>query len=345
MVNEMLDEAYERLSKSGPEFQGWLSNHGPMAADALIRIGCAEAVPGWIDNYKRRLEDFPTPRWRITEKDWQEYLGDPSRLGDWLELFSRQMKSEPWKDVLARWWPRLIVGSMASATHGLIRTGHAVRALGEIETPTRLTELGHALGYWAARWQKAPSHLPLGGSSDIGSALEQLFALGIDGGIRTQMRHLENDAGWAEAVGSIQVPARADAVPQALEALVNEAVQRYLRWAHGNAVMLVHCATAPRAAALALSALPIELWLLTFEHVWVTTAAIISAYRPPEEHRFELDSVHDLSDLRIAELASEHGDEHVIKFAEVAIECRQRGVLEAPLAAARAIDLIEPARG
>ena len=29
-----LDEAYQRLHATGPEFDGWLSNHGPMAAEA-----------------------------------------------------------------------------------------------------------------------------------------------------------------------------------------------------------------------------------------------------------------------------------------------------------------------
>jgi hypothetical protein len=30
-----LDEAYERLHATGPEFDGFLSNHGPMAAEAM----------------------------------------------------------------------------------------------------------------------------------------------------------------------------------------------------------------------------------------------------------------------------------------------------------------------
>jgi hypothetical protein len=34
-----LDEAYERLHATGPEFDGWLSNHGPMAAEAMVRTG------------------------------------------------------------------------------------------------------------------------------------------------------------------------------------------------------------------------------------------------------------------------------------------------------------------
>ncbi|MGW8882260.1 questin oxidase family protein, partial [Streptomyces mirabilis] len=36
-----LDEALERLHSSGPERNGWLSNHGPMAVEALVRHGQA----------------------------------------------------------------------------------------------------------------------------------------------------------------------------------------------------------------------------------------------------------------------------------------------------------------
>jgi hypothetical protein len=38
-----------------------------------------------------------------------------------------------------------------SATHPVIRVGHAVRALESGENAPRLTELAHGLGYWAAR--------------------------------------------------------------------------------------------------------------------------------------------------------------------------------------------------
>lgn len=39
-----LDEALERLHASGPERNGWLSNHGPMAVEALVRNGQAPTV-------------------------------------------------------------------------------------------------------------------------------------------------------------------------------------------------------------------------------------------------------------------------------------------------------------
>lgn len=52
-------------------------------------------------------------------------------------------------------------------------------------------------------------------------------------------------------------------VPAALDALVDAAVTHYEQWAHGNPVMLVHAATAPRAASLVLQALPEDLWIPT----------------------------------------------------------------------------------
>ena len=44
-----LDEAYQRLHATGPEFDGWLSNHGPMAAEAMVRGGQADRVHRWLD--------------------------------------------------------------------------------------------------------------------------------------------------------------------------------------------------------------------------------------------------------------------------------------------------------
>ncbi len=71
MNSESLDEAYERLKNTGPEFKGWLSNHGPMAADALIRIGHEDDLASWIEGYKTRLDERPRERWRFEERDWQ----------------------------------------------------------------------------------------------------------------------------------------------------------------------------------------------------------------------------------------------------------------------------------
>ena len=56
-----LDEAYERLHVTGPEFDGFLSNHGPMAAEAMVRHGQSGLVApgstgtcaGWRDDHRQ----------------------------------------------------------------------------------------------------------------------------------------------------------------------------------------------------------------------------------------------------------------------------------------------------
>lgn len=58
-TTDVLDETYDRLRSTGPEFEGWLSNHGPMAADALLRVGHGEEVEPWLDAYMARLEEAP----------------------------------------------------------------------------------------------------------------------------------------------------------------------------------------------------------------------------------------------------------------------------------------------
>ena len=144
-----LDEAYRRLHVTGPEFAGWLSNHGPMAAEAMVRRGHAGAVHRWLDGYMRRLEEFPRGTGPIGA-DWQPALGDPRRVADWTVYFTREITEQPWREVLRTWWPRLLPGVVAAATHGVIRVGHAVRALNEDgEDADHLTELAHGLAYWA----------------------------------------------------------------------------------------------------------------------------------------------------------------------------------------------------
>ena len=142
-VTGTLDEAYQRLHATGPEFDGWLSNHGPMAAEAMVRHGHADRVHRWLDVYMRRLDEFPRGSGQIGAS-WQEALGDPRRIADWTAYFRREVAEQPWRLVLETWWLRLLPGVAAAATHGVIRVGHAVRALTEDgEDTDHLTELAH----------------------------------------------------------------------------------------------------------------------------------------------------------------------------------------------------------
>ncbi len=146
-----LGEALQRLPASGPEFRGFLSNHGPMAVEAMVRNGQARRVHRWLDTYENRLEGVPGARTRITDANWQEALGGPGRVTDWTAYFTDLVAERPWREVLAEWWPRLLPGIAGAATHPVIRVGHAVRSLlAEGADAPRIAELTHAPGYWAA---------------------------------------------------------------------------------------------------------------------------------------------------------------------------------------------------
>lgn len=66
-----------------------------MVADALIRMGRADAVEKWVDGYLPRLEDPPAVRWGMTEADAPQALGQADRVGDWCALFLRGASAHP----------------------------------------------------------------------------------------------------------------------------------------------------------------------------------------------------------------------------------------------------------
>ena len=364
-----LDEAYERLHTTGPEFDGWLSNHGPMAAEAMVRHGHAGQVHRWLDGYMARLEEFPRGGGPIGD-GWQDALGDPRRIADWTAYFRREVNERPWRQVLGTWWPRLLPGVAAAATHGVIRVGHAVRALTQDgEDAEHLAELAHGLAYWAARWQQVPgtpateslrttTHTPAtaGSAGPAGTAptagLTITDALAAvpriadqTGGIRDRLGRLTELPGWAAALTPPQVPASAGELGPWLAGLVDAATIRYLRYGHGNGVMLVHSATAPNAILRTLPALDRQLWAPSVAAAWAAVAALTSIYAPASAAA-QTALPGPPSGPQAAEeafaRAVEHGDEHVIKFADTAADVFARtGDPSALAAAIRATHLIE----
>ena len=333
-MNDVLDEAYGRLHRMGPEWsEDELTNHGPMAAEVLVRRGQADAVERWVDRYIRRLDPLPSATAAITEADWTEALGDGRRVGDWVRFFERQLAEHPWREVLATWWERLLPGILAGTTHGVIRVSHAVRALlahpeTEPETPATLTELAHGLAFWASRSQPLPPVPPPAGAADPAAALDSFHASAArTGGWRTGSVSSAGPTGWSSAVAALRPAGSPDEVRDRLADLVTAASQRYLRYGHGSPVLLVHLATAPNAVLHSLPALPTALWQPSLTAVWTTTAAIFSAYAPPDPA--PIDAATDAAGggrpvADVVDRALAHGDEHVIKFTDTAAEAYAR---------------------
>ncbi len=112
-----------------------------------------------------------------------------------------------------------------------------------------------------------------------------------------------------------------------LTELVTATTLRYLRRGHGSPVLLVHTATAPNGVLHTLPELPRELWIPSLTAAWAAAAAIIAAYEPGEDSPKEArPAVPDVGDpaAEILERAAAHGDEHVIKFADTAVDVYRR---------------------
>jgi hypothetical protein len=341
-----LDEAYGRLHTTGPEFDGWLSNHGPMAVESMVRHGYGREVHRWLDTYVGRLDELPRGSSPIEAGEWREALGDPRRLGDWLAYFDRELREQPWRAVLGTWWPRLLPGIAAGATHGVIRTGHAIHALLRQEDETRLAELGQALGYWAARWQAIA-----GFDAPSGTAGPERAFAGVprvpdqSAGINHRLEQLGELAEWRSSLAALKPAADPEQARAYLTELADAATLRYATHAHGNAVMLVHTATAPTAVLRALPALPAEMWVAGMNAAWAAGAAVTAAYAPDQPvPRQDLPAVPGAAE-EVFELAVRHGDEHVIKLADTALDVHRRtGDPDALAAVVRATGLIKPLR-
>ena len=345
-ANEVLDEGLARLAVTGPEFRGGLSNHGPMATEAMVRLGRADAIERWLDGYLRKLDDPPAPSDRITDQTWRESLGSISRVADWDRYFRVQLAEEPWRDVLARWWPRLLPGLAAAATHGVIRTSHAARSLAEAEqagadTAGRASELGRGLAYWAARYLELPGRPRTEGRLDLAAAVSGLPvatrapAAGLI--FETLQAELADQPGFGAAVSALRGPTD---VPADLAALAREFARVFLVYGRSRPIALLHSVTAPVAARSALPLLPAELARPTYDALWQVGAALYTVYAgvatPEPLPAGPAPSAGELADRAVAT-----GDEHAVKLTEACL--RLDAETPDPLlhhAAARAAELL-----
>ncbi|MCS5636061.1 MAG: hypothetical protein NZ990_06055 [Myxococcota bacterium] len=158
-----LDQALDQFYPCGPEFEGGLSNHGPMVAEALHALGHDALIAAWVDVYWPRLEEWE-PAAPIPADERELALGSGD-FGRWLTTFLPWVEAEPWQPCVREWLPQLLPGFFSAAAHGPIRVAHAVRALEEEDNPTRRRELAAALAYWASSFRTLPGEPAVAPSS------------------------------------------------------------------------------------------------------------------------------------------------------------------------------------
>ncbi|GAA4263954.1 questin oxidase family protein [Dactylosporangium darangshiense] len=304
------------MHRYGPEYGGdeegnhGMTNHAPMAAEVIVRRGLDINIDHWLDRYERRLDERPPAGDPIA--DWREALGDHRRLPAWTGLFASELRDRRWTDVLTQWWPRLLPGMVAGSTHGVIRVGHAVRTLRTGDSEPALNELANGLAFWAARYRPLPvSRHEV--ATDPRTALDHVPRLADQSGL------------IAHRIGRLgELPPRpaGDDPMRQLTSLVDAATRAYLSYGPAAPVLLVHTATAPNAVAHILPVLPRDLWAASYATSWSAVAAIVAMYAPAEG--VDVAGGDPGTASAVLDRAAGHGDEHVLKFTDTAVEAYER---------------------
>jgi hypothetical protein len=325
---DLLDRALDVFAATAPAYGTFgLSNHGPMGAEVLDQLGRADAIPSWVTAYKERLDPAPPPAEKpLSEEEWPAALGVAERFAEWLALFETEIADRPLATVVEEWVPRLVPGTVAAATHGLIRTAHGLRGLRGADTAERRVELATGLAYWASRYQELPGPPLLIGHQQVPEALADLPYLPEgtpeDFLISSVVAHVADISDeFEQAVASLGPGGDPVAL---LDALAIGGARAYLRNAGaGDAVALVHTVTAPLALELVLPWLAQEDCDAALAYAWQAVAAIHVGY-DIDRRAAEAEHADPPSPDVVIEQALESGDVHALKLTEAALRCYAR---------------------
>ena len=328
--DDALDEALHRLHAQEPASTMGLSTHAPMVAEVLCALGHADRVSGWLDRYRGPILQLPAATSRIDPANWRAALGPDvrassweranARWGDWLALFTAELAGAPWRDVLDTWAGRLAPGMSGGATHGVIRTSHAVRGLARRETPERRAELARGLAYWASSYEEIQSRGPRVELDKVPLYFDATGHPPSGRNIVEALRHVGEldfppppDAAAGTAPGA--APTTAIDVAADLSRLTATFARLYLRHGtHHDAIAFVHSVTGPcalrrmapfLAPATARAALP---------YAWQAATAIYAAFGRRGDPAHTADP--KLSRAELIARALDNGNEHAIKFTE-----------------------------
>jgi len=317
---DVLDEALERLASRGPAYAGGLANHAPMVTEALLTLGRGDAVGPWLDKYTPRLEAWPRSSGRIFPLVWADALGKSERVTDWREFFSEELANAPFRDVLARWLPRLSAGVSGSAAHGIIRVSHVVRALAVRETEPRRRELAAALAYWASSFYRLPDEAHASAPFTVEQAIDRLEMVDPEhrgqGSIVDRLAPLRAMPSFAKTADLVDLSAEPAAVLHALtrafaRVYCSNAAQR------DGLIARIHAITGASALRPLLPHLPVSLHRPLLRHVWQLDAAVYVTHAARGAVAPRIETFATTEDLVAAAIDS--GDEHAIKLTEVSL--------------------------
>lgn len=314
---DLLDHALERLHAHVSNDTSFLSNHVPMVVEALASLGQAEAIEPWVDRHLRPIGSEGASRDRIEREQWRESLARPERFYDWRVLFQEELGADEWVSVLRRWTPRLVPGLAGNATHGLIRTGHATRALGRRDNAIRRTELATALAYWAIGYETLPWDESLAPQASVEAALARveprLPALSPPrGNIVAGLRALHETPSFLPVAGLVDTRD-----PERTLSEVTASFACFYLENPERRIPLTHSITAPAALRLLAPHLDEETLCTATRYVWQASAGLYVVYADPRRSAPAAELAAPREDVVARAVAN--GAPHAIKLTEACL--------------------------
>ncbi|MGA8759659.1 MAG: questin oxidase family protein [Stellaceae bacterium] len=334
-----LDDALDEIASFSIELRNGNTNHAPMVAEALCALGHPEAVGPWLTRYRERMQPRPAAAGeRIQADNWQAALGRRERFVDWAAFFAEQLEETEWRALLDHWVMRLGPGFCAAATHGVIRVGHAVRALAERETRSRRRELGDALASWTATWQRLPRSEGAGGQTvSPQDAIAGVPLVPTDqrlpGNIVQALAVLDDFPEFLPVVEMIDTSGP-------VAARICELAQLFARVYLANAqnipttIAFIHAVTSLTALGNICGYVSEATARIAIRYAWQAGCALYACYGRDAVLADRLGEGSGKGEEELARQAIANGDEHVIKFTEACLNRHAQAASPAYLAAA-----------
>ena len=285
---DVLHGVHERFAGADPALPNGFAEHTPMGVDAMVALGLdASRVAAWAEHHR------PQP------------LGPGEPIVAVRDALRAELQTDDWEAVLRRHARVLLPAADAHLFHGLIRTAHAVRALGRRDDEAARAELATGMAAWSV-WADRPlaTGTPATTSADTGRGLD---AGGADPAAATPS---------ASATAPPPGPLDAEAVVLDAEAVVLDAARRGAgAFVARPSIFTLHAVTAPMAL--------LQLWPVLDGDGHRAGADVIArthAAHPPVAP--ETIGALDTRSLREDEVArvADHWDAHPAKLVEA---CRR----------------------
>lgn len=314
-VTTAYPDALEVFLCTDGSYAGGLTNHGPMATEALVSMGAERWIGPFVEAYRPRLDVVPCHDAHAPE-DWRSWL----------------------HEVL----PDLIPAVAAQAGHGLLRVAHAIRGIERADAAGNSTELyrremSAAVEYWRRGGPGLPGPVRLSGHltpEDWESTLNRLDAARRPEGLLTlTLRMAASTPAYADRVAAL-APST-DSEPT-LDALALSSMGFLVQNSGLAAFALLHGATVSNMSRVLLTYLDDANRMRLEASVAGFVAAAVIGFDESgglADHEHLSDGTVDPESL--ADAAGATLEDHTIKFTDACLTVAQRTGSTLPFFAAK----------